>query len=278
MKVSASQLKVWGECSLRGRFQYVDKIRKDTTGSSAYMGTAVHYALEQLHNGSAPPEEIEQIFMDFYDSGEPDYIVPRTTYSGLRDKGRKMIRAYLETWGWNEIEILGVEKRFLVPFGEHTISGMIDLLYIADGKLYIIDLKTGKKPNQQNLYLDVQGTTYDYVVQRPEFWLGAESDDDRYPDKYAGWGPEEGQALLERTQGMERKLIWYDLRDNREIDWGERTMLDYARMYRLLEMIDRAIEYDVYVPTINGDSCSWCPYHAECPVYFEDLSIRDLTY
>lgn len=270
-KYSPSQLKVWGECSLRAKFQYVDGLKKPDAGSSAYLGTAVHYALEQLHNGNAQPEEIEQIFLDFYDSDEPDYIVPRTTYSGLRDSGKKMIAGYLETWGWQDIEILGVEKRFMVPYGQYSLSGMIDLLYIYDNKLYIIDLKTGKKPSADKLHLDIQGTSYDYAVQRPEFWLGVESDDPEWPDKYAGW--ENGQELYERTKNMQRVPVWYDLRDNREIPWGERTQKDYARLYRLMEMIDRAIETETYVPTIDPANCNWCPYHEECPVYWEETSV-----
>lgn len=271
IKFSASQLKKWQECALQGKFQYIDRLGTYKVGSSAYLGTAVHYALEQLHLGVAEPSEIEGIFLQEYDSGEPDYIVRRTTYSGLRDKGKKMIKAYLETWGLRDIEILGVEKRFMVPMGKHMVSGVVDLLYIYNDELYIVDLKTGAKPNYDNLYLNIQFTTYDFAVTCPEFWVGIESDDPKWPDKYEGW--EDGVELYERIKDMPRNLIWYDLRDNREIDVGKRGPKDYGRLYRLMEMIDRSVETETFMPNISGDSCTYCDFHKECPVWFDNPEI-----
>ena len=43
MRLSASQLKTWAKCAMQGKFKYVDKIIKKSTGSSAMMGTAVIY-------------------------------------------------------------------------------------------------------------------------------------------------------------------------------------------------------------------------------------------
>lgn len=261
-------------CALQGKFQYIDKIDRYSVGSSAYLGSALHYALEQLHNGSASPDEIMDIFVENYLSGEPDYIVRMTTYSGLLDKGKKMIEAYLETWGWRNIETLGVEKRFMVPYGNHSISGIIDYLYIENDTLVIVDLKSGKRPNLDNLHLDIQFTTYDYAVQRPEFWTGVPSDDPKWPDKYEGW--ENGLELLERVKDMPRKLVWYDLRDNKEIVVGSRGPQDYGRLYRLMEMIQRSVDTETFMPNISGESCTYCSYKAECPVYFDNPTLATL--
>lgn len=269
MKFSPSQLKAWQKCSLQAKYNYVDKIDRWSTGSSAHFGTSVHSALELFHNGGTQEEAIEE-FYRYFNSIEPDYWNRRTKYTTFKDLGRKMIEAYVDTFKWKTHVTLASEFRFMVPFGDHMLSGIIDHMYTdLDMKtLTISDLKTGARPNMDMLHLDIQFSAYDYASRQKEFWCGTESDDPEWPDKYSGL--ENGEELFEIFQSAKRENIWYDLRKNQPIDVGPRTDFDYARLYRVAEQIARAVEFEVYVPTIDADVCDWCAYKDLCPVYFDN--------
>lgn len=268
MKLSASQLKKWGTCSLQASFIYVDKLGEYTTGSAAHFGTSVHLALENLHNGSTV-EEAVQIFREYFDSIEPDYWNQRTSYTKYKDDGPRMIREYADAIEWESTKTLGTEYRFMVPFGDHILSGIIDHLHTdhQHKTLFIDDLKTGAKPNLDTLHLDLQFTTYLWAVQQKEFWVGMESDDPKWPDKYPGLP--DGEKLFEEFQKAKHVARWVDLRKTAFTNVGPRTEFDYARLYRMAEMIQRAIDTETFVPSISAEACKWCDFHEQCPVYIE---------
>ena len=116
----------------------------------------------------------------------------------------------------------------------------------------------------ETLHLDVQFTSYDFASRQKEFWCGYPGEEDKYA------GLENGEELYEIFKDVPRVNIWYDLRKNESINVGERTDFDVARLYRLAEMISRAVEYKVYIPNISAESCGWCSYQDLCPVYFEN--------
>lgn len=268
MKLSPSQIRVWMKCSLQAKYQYVDHIDRWSTGSSAHFGSAVHSGLETFHKGSTEKQAIEE-FNRYFDEIDPDYYNKRTSYTKFKDEGPRMIHEYIDSFKWSTHITLAAEKKFMVPFGDHVLSGIIDHLYTDKtmSKLFISDLKTGTRPNFDTLHLDVQFTAYDWATRQREFWVGAESDDPNWPDKYAGF--ENGEELFEAFKDVPRVNIWYDLRKNQAIDVGGRQDFDFARLYRVCEQIDLAVEKEVFVPTINTDTCLWCPYQDICPIYFD---------
>lgn len=271
MKFSTSMIKEFGTCALRGKFRYIDGL-PDQTGSSAVFGSAVHAGLEAFHLG-ADLAEAQRVFLDYLDNNEPDYWNRRTTYTGFKSKGLQMIEDYVSARRWSESTILAAEMRFMVDMGEHQLSGIVDYLEVPDDMSYlkIGDLKSGKKPNMDNLHLDLQFSVYDWASRQPEFWMGYKGQEDKYP------GLPNGEELYEIFKDVPRKLVWYDLRGNREIDVGERTERDYGRLYRCCEQIARAVEYEVFIPTVNGDNCTWCSYQDVCPVSWKNESESDIV-
>lgn len=191
----------------------------------------------------------------------------RQTWTGLKDLGPKIIREYHEAVKWEDQVTLGTEYRFMVPFGEHVLSGIVDHLHTNKDHsiLYIDDLKTGAKPNMDTLHLDLQFTTYSWAAQQKEFWVGMESDDPDWPDKYPGLP--NGEELFEEFKKAKHIARWVDLKKMVFTNVGERTEFDYARLYRMCDMIARAVETETYVPSISADACLWCEYHDLCPVY-----------
>jgi hypothetical protein len=137
-----------------------------------------------------------------------------------------------------------------------------DQTYLC-GQAMIPTHNSGMRPNLDNLYLNIQFTAYDYASWQKEFWTGYPGQKDKYP------GLPNGQGIWEALQDVPRQGIWYDLKKNQEIDVGPRGEKDYARMYRAMEQIARAVEHEVYVPSISGDTCGFCDFQDICPVYFE---------
>lgn len=100
-------------------------------------------------------------------------------------------------------------------------------------------------------------TVYDYAAGCKEFWVGVDGNAE-FP------GLVNGEWLWETTgKQMTRRAIWYQLWNQKELDAGPRTQTDYDRLYRVCEEIRRAIETQVFVPTI-GDPCQLCDYVAQC--------------
>jgi hypothetical protein len=186
---------------------------------------------------------------------------PGTSFNAFRTRGVTLVRSYTDSFDWGKREVLASEHKFLVPFGEHQLKGIVDLVDVRTSgtgtkMLRIVDLKTaGTAPNRNLLSLNIQFTIYLYASYQPEFWEG---------DPTVGLDGIHGGALTyERVQELPRRGIWWHLRGPKEIDAGGRVQADYDRLYRLCEQVSRAIENEVFVPRI-GEGCNWCPYTEPC--------------
>ena len=263
MKFSPSKIRAFGDCALNAKFKYVDNL-PTKTGSSAHWGTSLHHALEQF----AITEDIDlaiEEFIKYYDSVTPDYWNRRTNYTGQKDMGKRILEDFAETDRWTHNVPVGAEFRFMVDIGEHQLSGIIDLLEVTKdlSEVIITDYKSGARPNLDNLHLNIQMTAYDFASKQKEFWTGYPGQEDKYP------GVPNGEEIYEKLIDVPRKVIWYDLKKNQAVDVGPRGDRDYARMYRAMEQIARAIEHEVFIPSISGDNCGWCDFQDICPVYFD---------
>ena len=274
MKFSPSMIKSFMRCPMQAKFNYIDKLPQKQ-GSAASFGTAVHLALE-LYNNCGDVEAAERCFTFAWDHPEDFDIAPEiwnrnTSYGQYRERGIEFIRAYHEESKWSEKEIIATEHRFCVPFRNHFISGIVDILETnkASNVLKIVDLKTGYRPSVFNLSFDVQFTSYIWAAQQREFWTGFEPE----KEKYSGF--ENGEELFDRFSGADIVGVWYDLRKAKEYEVGQRTAEDYNQLHRCLDQIEKAVELQVFIPNISGEACGICSYQDICPVYngepLEDL-------
>lgn len=266
MKASASLVKSWMACSLQGKFSYVDRLPQ-LNSAPASFGSAVHLALE-LYNNGYTVQDAKDCFSYVWDHLDefgwtPEIWPPRTSYGSYRERGLKFIDMYHEDNKWIDKTIIGTEHRFQVNFGRHTLSGIVDILEHVKGskELICVDLKTGYRPTFENLRQNVQFTIYTWAMQQKEFWTGFPEDLERYP------GFENGEELWEQYKNLTPVAIWYDLRNAKGYNVGPRTEQDYARLQVCLDNIERAMELEVFVPNISGDTCGICSYQDQCPAY-----------
>jgi hypothetical protein len=273
-RYSASRLKTWMDCSLQAHFHYDEKL-PGQPNAKAVFGTCIHQALE-LYNNTANLEAALALFKDLWHNpekvGSPvDTLVwPKmTTYGGLRDRGIAILKDVDARLHWDSRDVIAAEHRFLVPFGDFELTGVVDLLETrrsGKGKnlLRIVDYKTSsRQPNTAELALDVQFTIYLFASTQREFWVGNGPDFPGLPN---------GEWLYETLSDMPRRAIWYALWTQKEIDAGPRDDADFMRLYRVVQQIDRATQLEVWVPHI-GEACQLCAYaNGPCPV---EIPTRD---
>lgn len=261
MRFSSSMLSSWMSCQQKAAFKYVDKL-PDKQNAAATFGSCVHIALEEYNQGATLEECIDK-FQFLWENPEsvglePEIWPKRMTYGGLREEGIKILKEYDEATVWNNRTVIATEHAFEVPFGDHTLSGIVDLLEFKKGqpqRLRIIDYKTSsRQPTMDNLYLNTQMTCYYLASMQPEFW-------ESLPH---------GEKLFK--QFTDREVIWHHLRKMKELKAGPRDDQDFMRLYRCCQSIERALKYEVYVPDISGDTCGICPYTNECYAYIPPRS------
>jgi CRISPR/Cas system-associated exonuclease Cas4 (RecB family) len=266
MRVSASLIKTWMSCPLQARFRYMDKL-PDVSNAKAAFGSCVHLALEYYNTHDGDISGALAKFLDAWDDpakiGSPFSYWPRgSTYGGLQNRGIEILREYHDKQKWESRYVVAAEHKFVVPFGDHELSGIVDLLETKKsgrGKntLKIVDYKTNSvAPKEMQLRLDIQFTAYAYAVEQPEFWVGIK----------------DGERLYEQQKSMLKMPFWYHLMSNKEMKCGERTDADFMRLYRCVDEITKAVEHQVFVPNISGESCTFCPYADPCGLPFKGSS------
>lgn len=268
MLVSASQLKTWSECPLRGKFHYQDKLPQQQNGAASY-GTIMHYVIEQIDRGLSY-EEAKLLFERLWKEPErlgvkPDYWPYRTSYESYRMKGLQTIDGYREMNAWGKPTFIAHEYPFLVDIGDHQIRGIIDRLEIrTTGKsdvLCVTDLKTAaKRPTKFDLRTDIQFSIYAYASLQKEFWTG-------HPGSPTYLGFADGEDLWEYFRDVRRVGVYLMLGPScAELDVGDRGDMDFQQLYRLISEVERAVEQQVFIPRIGADTCGNCDYFDQCAI------------
>lgn len=275
MRFRQSTLKTWMACPLQAKFKHIDK-QPGRQNAKASFGTVIHHAMD-LYNQTGDVDAAVDDFAFFWHNPEnlgvePEYWPKYTSYGELRERGVEIIRRYHENLKWEGRQVITTEHRFLVPFGRHELEGTMDLLEIRKnhrGKdvLRVLDYKTNtKQPTKGQLAVDIQFTVYTYASLQPEFWMGN--------------GPEfppitNGEFLFGALAELPRRAIWYALWTGKEIDCGTREDADFMRLYRVCDEIEKAVEKDVYVPSISGEACTICDFaNGPCPTKIPERSER----
>lgn len=279
MIFSASRLKAWMECQLAAKYRYEDNLPR-RQNAKAVFGTIIHVCLQYYYESrgdwDGSDKMFRRIWADPAKNGYPiDYWPKYTSFGSLMGKGRDILRYVHETHRWQDFTVLGTEIPFLVPMGDHELTGYIDLLGIEKSGtgtelLKIIDYKTNSKnPTYAQLGLDVQLTVYDYAVGQREFWTGIDGDP-RYP------GVDNGEWLWSTVGStMKRRCIWWGVWTGKQIDAGPRTERDYQRVYRVMTEIQKSINAGVAVPKI-GEACEWCDFRDPCALEIP-VAIKQVT-
>jgi putative RecB family exonuclease len=246
--LSVSQVQAYLGCSLKYRFQYVDKLPRPWRAAVMAFGTSVHAAIEWFQRerleGRVPSvEKAVQLFEAdwFAQNVEPLVFAEKDDQDSLREKARALIPKYLAVVS---AKPLAVESAFEVDLcdpetGEVLdvrLRGYIDLVEEGD---VLVDVKTAARlPEAGGLERHLQLSTYA---------LAYLLDHGRIPTLRLD------MLLKQKTPRVEQLPT-------------ERSLADLAWTARLIAGTGEAIEAGHFFPNPSW-RCTECEYFAACQAW-----------
>lgn len=249
--LSASSIQLYLTCSLKYRFQYLDRLPRLSTSANQAFGTTVHAALNWLHKerkrGRTPPlAEVLQVFeADWYaqtqvEGGQEIRCEDRTDLELLGRQGKELLTQYYYLPAG---QVRDSELRFRLPLvnpatGEVLdvpIHGVIDLVEADDA---IVEFKAPQKAAPlTDLPDNIQVTTYAYAYA-----------------KLFGKPPREIRKVsLVRTKNpkIDTQITGRDERD-------------FERLFHLGREVVKGVRTGVFIPNRGCWLCKDCEYQEDC--------------
>lgn len=272
MRVRQSQLKLWQRCPLLIRYQEIDGLEREISGSIVY-GWILHDCvlfLEESQDLDAAIERFKAMWVEplKYDTEwRVDYWVRGTNWKKFFEQGPELLTNWWSLIRWETDHVFAREYSFEVPIGRngHTLAGTVDKLvwrYRADIDQWVVlisDYKSNKKtPTYDYLAEDLQFSAYAYATTIPEFW-----------DNLPGG---RGREIYEETKDAPRYGEWVQLTGAKRMDAGIREERHYTRLGMAVDAMADSIAMRIFVPNISGDTCRYCEFRKPCglPELVED--------
>jgi putative RecB family exonuclease len=256
---SHSQLSTYETCPHQYRLVYIEKIKTETEGIEAFMGSRVHDALEKLYRDLKVTKlnTLEDLHNFYHQSWEKNWNemvqIIRKEYSAedYRRLGEKCIADYYKRYyPFDQGRTLGLEENIYFPLEEekgYWIRGFIDRVTLVDSSiLEIHDYKTSNRlPTKEDVESDRQLAFYQ-------------------------------MGVAEKWQGIQEvRLIWHYLTFDTEIHSSRTPDQLHQLRQATLELIQK-IETDRRFFPKEGPLCDWCDYQGFCPKRKHLISVGSL--
>ena len=145
IRISPSSLDTLHKCPLKWALEYAGG--RDSDSSAQIIGTTFHAIAAKLKDGATLAQL--QADMSALWSQLESRLELGSGWSAKAELERalSMLEKLVRYQAKEGRSLIGVEERFLLNIGKITISGSVDRLELtADGKLFVVDLKTSKYP------------------------------------------------------------------------------------------------------------------------------------
>jgi RecB family exonuclease len=245
MRLSYSALDSFQNCSLKYKFQNIDKL-KEPKSKEAVFGTLVHGTLKFIHTPSLLPPKLEDALDYFSKNWNSDVFENELEERSAFSMGVAMIQEYYKKNTIADYNIVDLESRFAVEIknpkdgATHIISGIIDRIDKTDDGYEIIDYKTTKKmPSQDKVDNDLQLSVYLNAFLA------------RYPKE------------IDRLDKVTVSL--YYLTHGVKLS-SQRTLEQLVAAKQLFLDVIAEIEKGVFVPNVTP-LCDWCGFQKICPMW-----------
>lgn len=245
--LSVSQISPYLTCSLKYRFQYIDRLPRLTRPAPVALGSSVHAALEWLHKehkaGRNPTlEQLQRVFeADLYAQNlESPGDEGDDSPNGLLLKGKQLLGLYFHA---PARPVREAELAFQVPLVDSVsgealpvpLRGVIDLIEADDT---VVELKTSlRRWSPADLPDNLQLTAYSYAYQ-----------------VLFGRPPRELRLVnLVRTKTPAM-----------ETHTSSRAPADHDRLVHISKEVLKGIRGSVFVPNRGCWLCRDCEYDQDC--------------
>jgi putative RecB family exonuclease len=256
---SHSQLSTYETCPHQYKLAYIEKIKIETEGIEAFMGSRVHDALEKLYRDLKVTKlnSLEEILEYYHQSWEKNWnemiqiIRKDYTAEDYKRLGERCITEYYNRYcPFDQGKTLGLEENIYFALDEekgYWIRGFIDRLALSNHSiLEIHDYKTsGRLPAQEDVNSDRQLAFYQMGVEGK--WKDIQ----------------------------EVRLVWHYLAFDAEIRSSRTPEKLHQLRQETLELIQK-IESDRQFLPKEGALCDWCDYQAFCPKRKHLITVENL--
>ena len=253
MRLSYSALDTFQNCSLKYKYQNIDKI-KEPKSKEAVFGTLVHGTLKFIHTPSLLPPKLEDALDYFSKNWNSDVFEDELEERNAFSMGVAMIQEYYKKNNINDFNIVDLESRFAVEIKDpkngtdHVVSGIIDRIDKTEDGYEIIDYKTTKKmPSQDKVDNDLQLSVY----------LNA------FLARY----PKEADKLDKVTVSL------YYLKHGVKLS-STRTLEQLNAAKQLFLDVIAEIEKGDFQPNVTP-LCDWCGFQKICPMWKHKFKEED---
>jgi hypothetical protein len=221
-------------CEYSFYLRYVQRVQLVESSASIY-GTAVHKAIKLAYDNNLSEKELVKIFKQEWiqlASGKDVVFQHEKDYLNKLNDGQLLVADYYKKFIKNVPPPKRVEcfigRKDGVKLGNYNLVAVFDQI-THDNK--VVDLKTGVKPTQNELDLDLQFTIYSYV----------------YRQLYG----EEESGLVLRHLGTMKDLITV------------RTDEDFAVLFEEVAKLDAKLKSNVFLRNLGRD-CARCYFLKHC--------------
>jgi len=263
IKISASHIILYTDCSLKCKFRYFDKIIKPAISIHLAYGSAIHKGFEALNlsliNKETP--DLTDVYQAFHDSYEKEINqmglendFHRFTLYGM---GLKSLEKYF--YELLDYEPLEAELNFEVPIiytdgsicETHIFHGIIDTIIKKKNELIIVDYKTSKEPYKKfKLDTSIQLGLYSYAFRQL-------IKDGKFKTKKS---KEDAIAYYVVLKDYEHS--------NGDIKMQKKTITDnhIKRVLNITKNVILAEQIGIFVPNYES-ICNFCEFKKECLEY-----------
>lgn len=259
---SPSRLSTYQSCPFKYKLQYVDRIKRDTQGIEAFLGSRVHEVLEKLYTDLkfCKTNSLDDL-LAYYESQwkknwHDDIQITRQDYTAdnYYQIGTRCTSSYYKRYHpFDKAVVIGIEKNLqgtLDKDGEYKVMGFADRIdQRPDGTYEIHDYKTSNYlPEQSQADEDRQLALYHLMLK--SIW-----DDVNDVD-----------------------LVWHyvafdkEIRSSRDDDQLDELA---SQTIELIQEIEKAKEKEDW-PTNESGLCKWCDYPDLCPKTKHSVQVEAL--
>lgn len=234
MRISYSSFDAYCQCPLKFKFQYIDWV-KVPEKPEFFFGGLIHETVQRALRRDPIIPKLDDL-IKYYESKWREEIFPdKLTSDQYLQLGREMIANFYENYKPGLRKVVAAEKRFQIPLGKHTLSGIIDRVdKLPYGAYEIVDYKTSKSlPSQEDVNLDKQLATYAIAVQ--ELW----------------------------PEAKDMRLTLHFLKHNSLITTTRTPEQIELLKFEIIKTADKIENAKTFKPKENK-FCDWCDYHHLC--------------
>ena len=241
LEFSFSALEVYKTCPLQYKYQYVLKVPTTPTSAESF-GISLHQTLQRFYQRYQSDKTIDfnTMLQIYQQSFIPVGYSSPSHFKRMKKEGEKILKDFFKRFHPPEGKILALEKIFKIKLEkEVTILGKIDRLdEREDGKVEIIDYKTGRMPEEKELKKSLQLSIY---------------------------------ALAATDKGTFNKklseiiLTFYFLSEGKKISF-QKEKEDIEKVKDVIKNLVDEIRQEKFEPNV-GLWCDFCPFRIICEAW-----------